>query len=166
MALVLDRREMSLADALRHSVQFETKDLPVADILCTYSNGSSWVAERKTVKDLAASVRQGRWAEQCSRMHGTGCSSIFFVIEGDLREESLGMPYNALWSACLNAELRKSSHLIRTWDVAETATVVRLLVQKGDAPAAIPTGIAPPVMLGKRRGRAAIAHTYMQRSAF
>ena len=43
------------------------------------------------------------------------------------------------------------NHAIRTMDVAETASVIKMLVQKGDAPAATHTGVAPPLMLAKRK---------------
>ena len=62
-----------------------------------------------------------------------------------------GIPYNSLWSACLNTELRKASHMIRTWDVNESAAVVRLLFQKGGAPPAIPSGVTPGTTLTKRK---------------
>ena len=61
------------------------------------------------------------------------------------------MSYAALWSALLNAELRRTSHVIRTADVSETAAVVRLLVQKGGVSPKIPSGIAPQPVLTKRK---------------
>ena len=131
MALILDRREQKLGSALEGSIHFEMKDLPVGDVLC----GSSWIAERKTVSDLASSIRKGRWAEQTARLIESGCRRIIFIIEGDMREDAVGIPYNALWSACLTAELRNRCHVIRTWDIDETAALVRLLVQKGECPA-------------------------------
>lgn len=76
---------------------------------------------------------------------------IFFLIEGDLTEGELGVSYAALWSALLNAELRRTSHVVRTADVKETAAVVRLLVQKGGVSPKIPSGIAPQPVLTKRK---------------
>ena len=62
------------------------------------------------------------------------------------------MPYASLLSACLNTELRRNSHLLRSRDVRETAQIVQLLVQKGDGlPPGIPTGLAPPRPLTKRK---------------
>ena len=76
--------------------------------------------------------------------------------------ECAGIPYNGLWSACLNTELRKTSHLIRTLDVNETAAVVRLLVQKGGSPLAIPTGVAPKTALTKRKRDAEASLVFMR----
>lgn len=64
----------------------------------------------------------------------------------------MGLPYASLLSACLNAELRKNSHVLRTMDVHETAAVVSHLVQKGGAHSpGIPSGMAPPAPLTKRK---------------
>ena len=88
---------------------------------------------------------------------------IFFIIEGDLREcDGAGIPYNGLWSACLNTELRQASHLIRTWDVNESAAVVRLLFQKGGSPPAIPSGVAPATALTKRKRDADAGLVFMR----
>ena len=92
----------------------------------------------------------GRWSEQCARLH-EHYQTIFYLIEGDLAEGGLGVPFAALWSAILNAELRRGSHVIRTSCPAESASVVRFLVQKGCASPAVPTGIAPPTALTKRK---------------
>ena len=90
-----------------------------------------------------------RWSEQVSRLHA-GFDIIYFIIEGDLRKEA-NVFYKSLWSACLNAELRKDSHVIRTLSVQETAFVVRQLVQKGLQTPGIPTGLPPKRILTKRK---------------
>ena len=68
-----------------------------------------------------------------------------------MTEDDLGLPYNALWSALLNAELRRTSHVVRTADVNETAAVVRLLVQKGGVSPKIPSGICQPALTKRKR---------------
>ena len=60
MELFLDRREKALGAALEGSIQFQMKELPLGDVLCNYPDGTSWIAERKTVHDLASSIRTGR----------------------------------------------------------------------------------------------------------
>ena len=86
---------------------------------------------------------------------------IFFLIEGHI-EEGLGVPPVALWGALINAELRKTSHVIRTADPNETATVVRLLVQKGCASPKIPSSIAPERALTKRKRDAEPSLVFMR----
>ena len=99
--------------------------------------------------DLANSIKSKRWADQVHRLHES-YNTIFFLVEGDLRED-VGLPYQSLWATCLNASLRKGSTLIRTWNTQESAVVVRQLAQKGLNTPGIPTGLAPPAPLTKRK---------------
>ena len=74
-------------------------------------------------------------------MH-SGYNYVFLIVEGDLSETSL--PHETLLGACVNAELRESSHLIRTACVEETALIIKQLVKKcAEGPPGIPSGIQP-----------------------
>ena len=59
MTLTLDMREKFLSNALQPLRQHFLKDLPVGDVLCRYENETEWILERKTVRDLANSIRPG-----------------------------------------------------------------------------------------------------------
>ena len=84
------------------------------------------------------------------------------MIEGDLREERLGLPYSALLSACLNVSLRPGSILLRTSDLTETAAFVTKLSQKGDTDPGTPSGLALARPLSKRK-RDCDKHTVFKR---
>jgi ERCC4-type nuclease len=58
MTLTLDRREGALSEALRPFREHFMKDLPVGDVHCRYDDGTEWILERKTVRDLANSIRR------------------------------------------------------------------------------------------------------------
>ena len=146
MALSVDSRERGLIEALA-SVPHTVKTLPVGDVVCHDGEGIAWIAERKRADDLAKSIKTGRWRDQLDRLHATG-SRIFFLIEGDLRSTSIS--HESLLGACVNAELRKSSHVIRTLDLQETAAVVRHLVEKGGSCPGLPSSLTPPVSKRKR----------------
>ena len=120
--LFTDRRAHMLCAALNGAIQFEVQDLPLGDVMCTYEDGSTWIAERKTQYDLASSIKNGRWGEQTKRLYDSICK-IFYIIEGDLRDTT--MPYNALVSATLNGEMRTNTHVIRSISVNETATYIK-----------------------------------------
>ncbi len=53
MALTLDRREAALSEALRPLREHFLQDLPVGDVHCKYDDGTEWILERKTARDLA-----------------------------------------------------------------------------------------------------------------
>ena len=147
MALSVDYRERGLIEALA-SVPHTVQTLPVGDLVCVYEEGNTWIAERKRADDLAKSIKTGRWRDQLDRLHATGSRRIFFLVEGDLRSTSMG--HESLLGACVNAELRKGSHVIRTMDLEETAAVVRHLVEKGGSCPGLPSSLTPPVAKRKR----------------
>ena len=146
--LTLDRREKELSRAL-WDMPHELRQLPVGDVLCEYGGPDSWIAERKTAGDLAASIVSGRLFEQTARLHQAGYRRIFWLVEGDLKGHSVA--YDSLLGACVNMTLRKQSHLIRTCSVEETAAVVKQLVEKGRCPPGVPSGAAPPAPFTKRK---------------
>ena len=149
MALTIDSRERKLLEVCGtpHSVQY----LQVGDFSCDYADPSkNWVGERKTGADLAASIKDGRWHEQQSRLFATGMR-VIFVVEGDL--EGLGVPYASLLGAVVNAQMRKGCHLYRTVDVWETARLLELLVPKMAfwSSGAPPSGLQPATTSKRKR---------------
>ena len=122
--LTIDRRERKLLEVYDAPHAVETLD--VGDFICRYEH-KTWIGERKTVQDLAASLKDGRWHEQTSRLLASGCQ-VVFIVEGDLK--SVQFPYESLLGAAVNAELRRNCHLFRTTDIWETALLLRQLVNK------------------------------------
>jgi len=98
--------------------------------------------ERKTADDRATSIIDGRWVDQTARLMHSGYKYVFFVVEGDL--SSTNLPHETLLGACLNAELRAGSHLIRSACIEETALVIKQLGDKlACGPPGIPSGLQP-----------------------
>ena len=148
IVLTIDYRERELITALA-DVPHCVKPLPAGDIICDYGGRSQWIAERKRADDLAKSIVSGRWLEQKGRLRETG-QNIFFIIEGDLRSTSL--KHDSMLGACINAELHKEFHVIRTIDLAETASVVRHLFAKGGSvPGTSPGTITSPAVSKRAR---------------
>lgn len=162
MQLSIDRREVRLSNALGE-FPHALVTLPVGDILCEYQDGrSSWIAERKTARDLASSIKSSRWSEQTSRLHQAAYPRIFFIVEGDLRWPDF--PYKSLLGALLNAELRPKSHVVRSYDLDETAAIVIGLCEKaGSPPPGIPSGLRPPTTPTSKRKRDSDAVTVWSR---
>ena len=146
IVLTIDYRERELITALA-DVPHCVKPLPAGDIICDYGGRSQWIAERKRADDLAKSIISGRWLEQKERLRETE-QIIFFIIEGDLR--STNLKHESMLGACINAQLRKESQVIRTMDLAETASVVRQLVAKGGSEPGMPLGTTYPPAVSKR----------------
>ena len=153
--VTVDSRERTLLTIFRaHSDGFDVASLPVGDVHVEYADGRSWVCERKTAADLAASLVDGRWKEQTSRLFS--CSKkVYIIIEGDLRSTD-GM-YKHVFGAWLNMSLR-GVDVLRTWDANETFATLVSMIQKLEhwLPGSPPLGLLIPKTKGKmtsKRGR-------------
>ena len=129
--LIVDKRERHLL-ALFGDGGVQTETLELGDVLCKYTDGSCWVAERKTTQDLANSIKDGRWDEQKTRLASSGLH-VFYILEGDFKAV-LGLPYGAVVGAYSNLLLhRGNATVIRTADIVETKFILTQLAQKCQA---------------------------------
>ena len=78
--LVLDARQRKLIKLFGDG-EINLETLEVGDALCTYEDGSGWVAERKAAKYSANSTKDGPWAEQKHRPWKSGYT-VIFIVEG------------------------------------------------------------------------------------
>ena len=126
--LIVDKRERHLL-ALFGDGGVCTATLEVGDVFCKYSDGSCWVAERKSTQDMANSIKDGRWEEQKTRLVCSGLP-VFYILEGDFKGVQ-GLPYGALVGAYSNLLLEPNIvSVCRTADIAETKFVLMQLAQK------------------------------------
>jgi ERCC4-type nuclease len=151
MSVTIDDREHALAALLLNDDNLgpcvTKRRLPLADILISCEEGGdvAFAIERKTVSDLTASLRDGRFAEQRVRLVETyGRERVVYVLEGS--EGVWAMP--AERGALMALHFRDRVQVLRTLDVAETADAVRKLVAlciEGRAGARVmPPAAAPP----------------------
>jgi ERCC4-type nuclease len=91
------------------------------------------IFERKTLADLAASIRDGRYKEQSFRLIETAAATgfhthhIIYIIEGDLArydERHTQITKTALQSAMVSLMYYKGFSVIRTMNVGETADFI------------------------------------------
>tara|TARA_Y100001958_G_scaffold160043_1_gene165505 strand:+ start:1182 stop:2129 length:948 start_codon:yes stop_codon:yes gene_type:complete len=119
------------------NVVLKTSNMPIGDIIIyDDSNGVKLVEkiiiERKSVNDLAASIRDSRYREQSFRL--SECSlhnhNIFYLIEGSFA--NLGRRYNknTLLSAMTSISYNKGFSLYRTFSVAESAEWIIRMADK------------------------------------
>ena len=123
--------------------------LAVGGIDCSYEDNYYWVMEGKTAYDLATSIILGSWVEQTARLMTSGYRYVFLVVEGDL--SSAKLPHGTMLGACINAELRSGSHLVRSVCIEETTTVIQQLVGElaGGLPS-VPSGLLPKAKRQRR----------------
>ena len=96
MLIKIDYRETDLLNKITtllstkkyEQLTVQTENLPLGDIIiCDNSGTEKLILERKTLPDLAASIRDGRYKEQSFRLNE--CSmhnhNIMYLIEGNLQ---------------------------------------------------------------------------------
>jgi ERCC4-type nuclease len=133
MLIKIDCREMKLIQHLTalitddDKIKMVTENLPLGDIiLCDDLGQEKAIIERKSLADLAASIRDGRYKEQGFRLNQCSLHNhqIYYVVEGDLRfyKPYKGLPdKKALLSAMTSISFFKGFSLYRTVNLEETA---------------------------------------------
>lgn len=150
--LVIDDREHALVDLVRADpvlgMMYTKLRLPLADVLIRGAGGEvAFAIERKTVADLTASMRDGRFVEQRARLLETyGRERVVYILEGG--DPVWGMPCER--GALMALHFRDRVQVLRTLDVAETALALSKLVSlcvegRAEARDAPPSGDAPSV---------------------
>jgi len=148
MKLILDSREGSLIDTIRNGytdISFEVQSLDLADIEIQGSQEQRFLLERKSIRDLAASLNDGRFKDQKDRLLGVlerePKTAIGYVIEGGMRGNdkdriqgriTLGM----LRSLLFTIQFKYRIPVVFTTNVRDTASWVnrfcKLLIKKPD----------------------------------
>lgn len=147
--VILDTREDALLAALGQlnpsasGVEVRVEPLPVADIAIRPSTPDDAaplvLLERKTLADLAASIVDGRYHEQKSRLLEaveTEPHRAAYVVEGGVLggdpaavTVAGGVKADALWGAIVNSQCRDGMRVFRTADPAETALLIHKLAR-------------------------------------
>lgn len=111
------------------NVPSERHRLDVGDI--TVSNGErTFVLERKQWSDLAASICDGRFKEQKSRMISANNTLYMYVVEGPLGSwdgSCRGMKHTCMWAALTKTCLRDGIPVFHTLTETDTASLCAYL---------------------------------------
>jgi len=115
-------------------LKIEIKQLPLGDIIiCSNQNDNTQIdnilVERKTLSDLAASIKDGRYDEQSYRLNGLPIHNhnIIYLIEGDLGKFNSfkeRIDKQTIYSAMFSINHFKGFSLMRTNTIDETAFMV------------------------------------------
>ena len=113
--IIVDSRERHITELLPQDA-VRVQCLSVADFLLTDADGNVQLAiERKTIADLSASLVDGRFHEQRSRIKQAYGDRVAFLIEGDLDHSD-----TKLSGAITGLAFRHNIHVVRTTNVRDT----------------------------------------------
>ena len=90
--LVLDVRENELIKRFKLlKIDYITEQLDLGDIKVLLDDEIVSIIERKTINDLSASIKDGRYKEQKLRLLNTDIdrTKIVYVIEGEFKDLSI-----------------------------------------------------------------------------
>jgi ERCC4-type nuclease len=131
------KKSLAAAAVITTNHEIKSERLPLGDIILHDPRQGEQkdivIFERKTLADLAASIRDGRYKEQSFRLIETAAASgfhkhnIVYIIEGDLArydERHTQITKTALQSAMVSLMYYKGFSVARTMNVVETAELI------------------------------------------
>jgi ERCC4-type nuclease len=136
--LIIDCREAALynlvtsrdLDKYKDSVHICQQQLDIGDIHITYNDDRTWIFERKTVSDLIASIKDGRYKEQKMRLQSSG-HDVTYIIEGDdILSKSHERYQNTLTGSYLHTMYRDNMRIIYTKNLMDTCTFILTMAVK------------------------------------
>jgi|UniRef100_A0A6C0BEZ5 ERCC4-type nuclease len=134
VVLKIDNRERYAKDIFTVPAVYE--NLEYGDFVFEINDQVHVVIERKTLPDLAASIKDGRYTNQKkSLLDKYDPSKIYYIIEGTVNycEQGInisGISYSALLSAIINTSVRDKIHVFVTKNTLETCGLIEMLYNR------------------------------------
>ena len=140
MFIKIDVREPDLLQHINHltstipifkNLTIKSETLPIGDIIIEDDKAEKLIIERKSVSDLLASIKDGRYEEQSYRLNGLDHHNhnIIYLIEGDVSKVNRFKGDNrveklTLYSAMFSLNYYKGFSVFRSFSLEETATLI------------------------------------------
>ena len=138
MIIKIDSREQELIRACKYYLEISplyknisiiVEQLPLGDIIITDEKSEKVIIERKSIRDLSASIKDGRYEEQSYRLNGIAHPNhnIIYLIEGDMNRPNLFKDSTnkmTLYSALCSLQYFKGFSVIRSLHIDETALII------------------------------------------
>ena len=139
MKIRVDNREQELLKYIRELIvniplfkdlEVQVENLPLGDVIISNNVEDKLVIERKSINDLAASIKDGRYEEQSYRLNGLNHPNhnIIYLIEGDVnrvnRFKDNKMEKLTLYSSIFSLNYYKGFSVIRSFSIDESAIFI------------------------------------------
>ena len=139
MKIRVDNREQELLRHIRELIEniplfkdleVQVENLPLGDIIISNNVEDKLIIERKSINDLAASIKDGRYEEQSYRLNGLNHPNhnIVYLIEGDVnrvnRFKDNKMEKLTLYSSVFSLNYYKGFSVIRSFSIDESAIFI------------------------------------------
>lgn len=130
MEFVIDNREKKVIDKISKNddIKYKLENLPLGDFSFKIDGKDYILIERKTVKDLSSSIKDGRYKEQKIRLTEKNKEDvnikIIYLIEGNINEKVGGIPSSTFYSVIINSMIRDNIYTYVTKDINETVKIL------------------------------------------
>lgn len=137
ISVYIDHRESALKEYLTHlDVKYE--NLPYGDIIIDIDGKHLGVFERKTLSDLAASIKDGRYKNQKIKLlESTPDNALYYIIEGpidfslsNINVISNGISNKIMVSCIINMMIRDNIKIFFTKNIMETIDLITNIVER------------------------------------
>jgi len=145
MKIIIDYRENNLFNLCKSHIEnsnikniiLTMENLPIGDIIISNDDTELVIIERKSLNDLASSIKDGRYQEQSFRLNNYNIHNhnIIYLIEGDWNDYSKSkfnqkMNQHTLMSSIISINYYKGFSLYRTQNISETALYIIYFADK------------------------------------
>jgi len=139
MELYVDYREHKLIDEFNtRKIEFITDNLEIGDISIKFNGKIIYLIERKTIEDLASSIRDGRYKEQSFRLNDYSLHNhhICYLIEGQLSKYKVSkfsknvINKKVIHSAMCSLSFYKGFSIFQTENMLDTADYILHVFEK------------------------------------
>jgi len=137
--IIVDIRERELYDKIQDIVKqsgfyhnVTTAPLEIGDIIVKNEEQVLLIIERKTINDLLASVKDGRYVEQCLRLQTDercGMSQKVYLIEGNINAYD-NVYKQTIYSSIASLTIFKGFNNIRTLTVEDSCNYILMTANK------------------------------------
>jgi crossover junction endonuclease MUS81 len=112
---------------LYKDIVIHSQALSVGDIILCKNDEELVIIERKSIQDLASSIKDGRYEEQSYRLHGLQHHNhnIMYLVEGDINKPTkFAIDKKAIYSAMFSLNFYKGFSVCRSFSIEETAHII------------------------------------------
>ena len=144
MIIKVDNRETELIRCIKYVLEISPmykelhvviENLPIGDIILCKNEHEKVVIERKSLRDLTASIKDGRYEEQSYRLNGLPLHNhnIVYLVEGDVNKFNVfkdRMEKLTLYSAMVSLNFYKGFSVMRSFTIEESALIICNMAHK------------------------------------
>lgn len=128
MKFIVDNRERKIIENLSKQIpdKYELQNLQIGDFIFEVDNTPLVIIERKTIQDLASSIKDCRYKEQKMRLLNEKNKGvqIIYLLEGDIDVKTGGIPASTFTSVIINSMVRDGIYTYISKNVETTCNIL------------------------------------------